>query len=156
MSTHSCSKKPFFFFLPPAHIYLIVPILVASFFCLCSFSRCHGFHSACTDISDRIKNKAGRKASGGPSLLGGRSALSPAGPLGSDSVMDYRTVIGSSTSLMRSHCHKGIKKKKNNPKRQICPISITARGAESDGASASLPLGQVVMQNITRPQLMPR
>lgn len=107
-------KETFFFvFLPPAHIYFIVPILVASFFCSCSFSRCHGFHSTCTDISDRIKNKAGRKASGGPSLQGGRSALSSAGPEGSDSVTDYRTVISSSAPLMCSHCHKEIKK---NPK----------------------------------------
>ena len=49
-------------------------------------------------------------------------------PEGSDFVMDYHTMINSSTLLMYSHCLKGLKYVK------YALISIAAREAGRDGA----------------------
>lgn len=56
----------------------------------------------------RIEGSAGERASGGPPPRRGPTALL-CWPEGFDFVMDYHTMINSSTLLMYSHCLKGLK-----------------------------------------------
>lgn len=82
----------------------------------------------CTDILERIKNKAGRSFR--RTFPPGRLFWLPCRPAGCDSVMDYHAAINLSAHLVCSYCYAGINKQTSHK----CPVSTITRGAESDGA----------------------
>lgn len=111
--------------------------------CLYSFSWCHGFHSVCTDILERIKNKAGRSFRRTFPL--GRSLCFPCRPAGGTSVMDYHTAITLSAHLVCTYCYAGINK-------QLTNVLLPPSKEEVRVSWVPLHPGHAAMQTIARHQ----
>lgn len=132
-------------FLTPGFFHVPVPSLVASWSAYIISPDVMAFTLACTDISEGIRNKAGRSFR--RTFPPGRLLCCPSRPAGYDSVMDYHTAISSPAHLVCSSCYTGIIYLKEHVT-NVLSTPLRHRGSVSDGAESLQTLTAV--QTVTR------
>lgn len=126
---HCSSKKNYFSFLSCSS-----PQSCGFLVCWYSSSWCHGFHSVCTDILERIKNKGRRSFL--RTFPPGRNLCRPGRPVGYDSVMNDHTAIASPAHLVRSCCDTATYILKKKIANMLFPLSQEEQSVMAPSAFA--------------------